>query len=259
MILLDYRITAHRRWMAMAAVDVSIVGKCNSESRRAQQHGLQGLVSSSRQTIRVTENKVCCKKPEMFLDGRMIVHCCAALMLHCLPARRFASGCGPMASAVTPNLPCRKPSSVISAPTCASAGADSPHDTLLDVNRLQTQLSKAVAAEDFTEAARIRDQLTDVCGEESTSRTGWTGLGVPDWLADRAERLGFVMPTEIQHRAIKLFLLGADVLLRAHTGSGKTLAFVMPVLSMLEYPPLVYALHLPMLFPTPVVAHQPAC
>eukprot|EP00892_Ulva_mutabilis_P011443 jgi/Ulvmu1/8671/UM047_0009.1 len=124
--------------------------------------------------------------------------------------------------------------------TCASAARDSRSDVLLDVNQLQTQLSKAVAAEDFSEAARIRDQLTDVCGDESTARTGWTGLGIPDWLADRAERLGFVMPTEIQHRAIKLFLLGADVLLRAHTGSGKTLAFVMPTLSMLEYPPHVY-------------------
>lgn len=126
--------------------------------------------------------------------------------------------------------------------TCAAAERTGQQDAVLDVNRLQTQLSKAVAAEDFAQAAQIRDQLTDMCGDESTSRTGWSGLGVPDWLADRAERLGYVMPTDIQHRAIKLFLLGADVLLRAHTGSGKTMAFVMPVLSMLEYPPLVYVI-----------------
>lgn len=160
-------------------------------------------------------------------------------------------------------LHCRKPCHLKFVRTSATTEQSDHPDSLVDVNRLQTQLSKAVAAEDFAEAAQIRDQLKEVCGDESTSRTGWTGLGVPDWLADRAERLGFLMPTEIQHRAIKLFLLGADVLLRAHTGSGKTMAFLMPVLSMLEYPPLVYVIrslrthhHTPMLPFTPHLLHS---
>lgn len=170
--------------------------------------------------------------------GNLALFCSAGVVAKSL--RHLVPGARERVAPLKALVHCRKAASGISVCACAAAGAESQYDSLVDVNRLQTQLSKAVAAQDFTEAARIRDRLTDVCGDESTSRTGWTGLGVPDWLADRAERLGFVMPTEIQHKAVKLFLLGADVLLRAHTGSGKTLAFVMPVLSMLEYPPVVY-------------------
>jgi Rad3-related DNA helicase len=64
---------------------------------------------------------------------------------------------------------------------------------------------------------------------------------MPEWLADRAERLGYMLPTDIQRRTAKLMLLGGDVFLRAQTGSGKTLAFLMPLLALLDYQQSMYA------------------
>lgn len=111
----------------------------------------------------------------------------------------------------------------------------------LDSNRLQTSLSRAVASEDYAQAAQIRDQLNSVSGSKDGKKqsppAGWQGLGIPEWLADRVERLGFMMPTDIQRESSKLMMLGADVFLSAQTGSGKTLAFLIPVLAMLDYQP----------------------
>jgi Rad3-related DNA helicase len=111
-------------------------------------------------------------------------------------------------------------------------------EAAIDINILQTRLGKAVASEDFAEAARLRDQIAALSGGENAIPPGdWKGLGMPEWLADRAERMGFMIPTDIQRRTSRPFLLGADVLMQAQTGSGKTLAFVMPTLAMLAYPP----------------------
>jgi ATP-dependent helicase YprA (DUF1998 family) len=110
----------------------------------------------------------------------------------------------------------------------------------LDINRLQTSLSRAVAAEDYATAAKLRDQLNTVSGRDAgkpTPPSGWQGLGIPEWLSDRVERLGFMLPTDIQQQTAKLMMLGADVFLSAQTGSGKTLAFLIPVLAMLDYQP----------------------
>ena len=94
-------------------------------------------------------------------------------------------------------------------------------------------------------AAQIRDQLNSVPVPNGdgppTPPSGWQGLGVPEWLADRVERLGFMLPTDIQRQTTKLMTLGADVFLSAQTGSGKTLAFLIPVLAMLDYQPGAYA------------------
>lgn len=121
--------------------------------------------------------------------------------------------------------------------------APSHPQATLDINRLQTALSRAVAAEDYSTAALIRDQLNSVEGPDDgkpTPPSGWQGLGIPEWLADRVERLGYMLPTDIQRQTSKLMLLGADVFLSAQTGSGKTLAFLIPVLAMLEYQPGAY-------------------
>lgn len=50
------------------------------------------------------------------------------------------------------------------------------------------------------------------------------------------DKLGFVRPTDIQHRAIKPILDGEDVMAVAQTGTGKTAAFVIPILHLLSHP-----------------------
>ena len=50
------------------------------------------------------------------------------------------------------------------------------------------------------------------------------------------DKLGFVRPTDIQHRAIKPILDGEDVMAVAQTGTGKTAAFVIPVVHHLLNP-----------------------
>ncbi len=65
----------------------------------------------------------------------------------------------------------------------------------LDLNQLQTALSTAVAAEDYERAAEIKSALQAAAGQAGYEPADWYKLGVPDWLADRAERMGFKVPT----------------------------------------------------------------
>ena len=59
----------------------------------------------------------------------------------------------------------------------------------------------------------------------------WFSLGVPAWLADRVERLGFMRPTEVQRRVLPVANAGRSVVLRSGTGSGKTLSFLLPLIA----------------------------
>jgi hypothetical protein len=108
-----------------------------------------------------------------------------------------------------------------------------------DINQIETQLRIAVAAEDYALAGALKAQLQAISGTERAplSSCSWASLGLPEWLVDRTERLGFPFPTWVQQKAIQLILLGADVVISTQTGSGKTLAFLLPTLAMLEYPP----------------------
>ena len=63
-----------------------------------------------------------------------------------------------------------------------------------DTNQLQTALNRAIAAEDYVTASQVRDQLQSVVGGD-TGTADWRDLGVPEWLADRAERMGFKYAT----------------------------------------------------------------
>ena len=49
-----------------------------------------------------------------------------------------------------------------------------------------------------------------------------------------------VLPAEVQKRAAAALQQGRDILIQSQTGSGKTLAFLLPLLSVLKYPPEVY-------------------
>lgn len=125
---------------------------------------------------------------------------------------------------------------------CPAAGdhiADVFDINSADTNQLQTALNRAIAAEDYTLASQVRDQLQHVLGAH-IGTADWRQLGVPEWLADRVERMGFKYATEVQKRAAGALQEGRDIMVQSQTGSGKTLAFLLPLLSALQYPPDLY-------------------
>ncbi len=56
------------------------------------------------------------------------------------------------------------------------------------------------------------------------------GLGIAPKLLDAISKLGFKIPTSIQHKAIPSAIEGKDVIGIAQTGTGKTLAFGIPLI-----------------------------
>ena len=69
-----------------------------------------------------------------------------------------------------------------------------------DINQLTTALNNAIAAEDYALAAQLRDQLRAASGDGAEAAADWYRLGILDWLADRAERVGYRFPTgDMQH------------------------------------------------------------
>lgn len=62
-----------------------------------------------------------------------------------------------------------------------------------DTNQLQTALNQAIAAEDYSLASKLRDQIQKLVGSSGTA--DWRELGVPEWLADRIERMGYKYAT----------------------------------------------------------------
>ncbi|CAL8467542.1 g7080 [Coccomyxa elongata] len=109
-----------------------------------------------------------------------------------------------------------------------------------DTNELTTALNNAIAAEDYSLASKLRDRLRQLSGSDAAPPADWHSLGIPAWLADRAEQIGYRFPTEVQRRAAKVIGRGADAIIQSATGSGKTLAFVIPLLAALKYPPDAY-------------------
>ena len=78
------------------------------------------------------------------------------------------------------------------------ASPDGAALSTMDANQLQTALQIAVDGEDFQTAGRIRDELRgrqDSNGSGGGGGTSWRQLGVPDWLADRAEQYGLRFPS----------------------------------------------------------------
>ncbi len=62
------------------------------------------------------------------------------------------------------------------------------------------------------------------------------GLGIAPKILEILNRLSFVTPTPIQHKAIPIAIEGKDVVGVAQTGTGKTLAFAIPVIQRLAQP-----------------------
>jgi hypothetical protein len=126
----------------------------------------------------------------------------------------------------------RRPAAPRTRAVSAAVVPSSDDDVVLDLNLLTTKLTDAIESEDYSSAARVRDLIAR-CAGQAANLDGWTSLGAPEWLAERAERLGFRVPTLVQSRAFAA--IGAkDTVIRSQTGSGKTLSYLMPVLSALS-------------------------
>lgn len=67
-----------------------------------------------------------------------------------------------------------------------------------------------------------------------SNETGFNGLGITPEFLKILEENNFLIPTPIQHQAIKPAIEGKDVVGIAQTGTGKTLAFGLPLLQRLR-------------------------
>ena len=61
----------------------------------------------------------------------------------------------------------------------------------------------------------------------STSKDGFSALGLTEPLVAAITALGYEEPTPVQRETIPLMLTGRDLLAQAATGTGKTAAFAL--------------------------------
>lgn len=108
------------------------------------------------------------------------------------------------------------------------ANFEPQEDSSSDLNWLHTRLHVAIDCEDFEAAAQLRDRIRHSAGV-SSDEASWSELGVPEWLADRLERLNFPLPTRVQLHALRATERGDDAAICAPTGSGKTLGAGMSI------------------------------
>ncbi|CAD6227895.1 unnamed protein product [Miscanthus lutarioriparius] len=81
---------------------------------------------------------------------------------------------------------------------------------------------------------RLRPRCAALVATAATLREVCTGR-VPDHVLQRAEEVGYVVPTEVQEQSLPLLLSGQDCILHAQTGSGKTLAYLLSVFSAIDF------------------------
>ncbi len=70
--------------------------------------------------------------------------------------------------------------------------------------------------------------------KESGKKVSFVGFGIAPKIIEVLDRLKFIQPTPIQHKAIPLAIEGTDIIGVAQTGTGKTLAFAIPVIQRLS-------------------------
>ena len=95
-----------------------------------------------------------------------------------------------------------------------------------DMNVAVTALNKAVEAEDYAEAARLKALIAQAA-PAAAAASSWP-RSIPEWLLERLESLSYRYPTPIQSAALST---ERDAVLRAPTGAGKTLAYLVPLLA----------------------------
>lgn len=110
-------------------------------------------------------------------------------------------------------------------------------DSTDDENILTTVLNKAIFSEDYALAAKASTKLKALQGLEDPQEQllDWRSLGMANWIASRAEDLGFRYPTAIQRRAALAMMNVNDIVISSQTGSGKTLAYLMPTIDGMNF------------------------
>lgn len=73
--------------------------------------------------------------------------------------------------------------------------------------------------------------------KEPKTNVSFDGLGIAPKILEVLDRLKFIHPTPIQHKAIPIAIDGTDIIGVAQTGTGKTLAFAVPVVQCLSRNP----------------------
>ena len=124
-----------------------------------------------------------------------------------------------------------------------SGAGDSPAFSLADVeatedeNALTTMLNRAIFVEDYELAGKASEKLKALQGmtDAREQLLDWRSLGLANWIASRAEDLGFRYPTAIQRRAALAMMTVNDIVISSQTGSGKTLAYLMPSVDGLNF------------------------
>ena len=130
----------------------------------------------------------------------------------------------------------------------SSAGREEEEDRkydfiqeISDENLLTTSLNRAITDEDYELAAKLSKRLQVVQnlngGRDAREiLLDWRMLGVAEWMAARAEALGFRFPTGIQRKATSAFLDGDRlIVISAQTGTGKTLAYLVPTVDQMDF------------------------
>ena len=110
-------------------------------------------------------------------------------------------------------------------------------DTTSDENVLTTVLNRAIFEENYALAGKASGKLKAIQGitDPKEQLLDWRALGVANWIATRAEDLGFRYPTAIQRRAALAMMNVNDVVISSQTGSGKTLAYLMPTIDGMNF------------------------
>lgn len=130
----------------------------------------------------------------------------------------------------------------------SSAGREEEEDRkydfiqeISDENLLTTSLNRAITDEDYELASKLSKRLQVVQnlngGRDAREiLLDWRMLGVAEWMAARAEALGFRFPTGIQRKATSAFLDGDRlIVMSAQTGTGKTLAYLVPTVDQMDF------------------------
>ena len=139
-------------------------------------------------------------------------------------------------------------SSAISSSSESSAGREEDEDRkydfiqeISDENLLTTSLNRAITDEDYELASKLSKRLQEVQnlngGRDAREiLLDWRMLGIAEWMAARAEALGFRFPTGIQRKATSAFLDGDRlIVISAQTGTGKTLAYLVPTVDQMDF------------------------
>ena len=110
-------------------------------------------------------------------------------------------------------------------------------DTTDDENVLTTVLNRAIFEENYALAGKASAKLKAIQGitDPKEQLLDWRALGVANWIATRAEDLGFRYPTAIQRRAALAMMNVNDIVISSQTGSGKTLAYLMPTIDGMNF------------------------